>query len=76
MGGPLSTEQLEQFVAEGFVCLERAFDASAAATCRDALWCRMRADGIVRGDAATWVKRHGPALVQLRQRFDIGPSPN
>jgi Phytanoyl-CoA dioxygenase (PhyH) len=50
---PLSAAQLEQFVRDGFVKLERAFSIELAAQARDILW---RETGCDPDNAATWTK--------------------
>ena len=47
----LSGEQVESFVADGFVHLEGAFDRAIAAACVDELW---RLSGVDREDRSTW----------------------
>jgi hypothetical protein len=51
--GPLSDEDIERFVADGFVPLTGAFPADVAAACVDELW---SLSGVDRDDRATWTR--------------------
>lgn len=49
----LSEEEVERFVADGFVWVRGAFDADVAAACREELWARLPVD---RHDPSTWAQ--------------------
>jgi hypothetical protein len=49
----LSGSQVEHFVEQGYVALERAFSADLARTCRDRLWSAM---GLSPDDPSGWTK--------------------
>jgi len=58
---PLTSEEVEAFIRDGFIMLRNAFTAAAAGRARDALWERVSRDGISPTDPATWTRRHGIA---------------
>lgn len=47
----LNGEQIDEFVSDGFVHLQGAFERTTAAACVDELWVRC---GVDRHDRATW----------------------
>ncbi|MBE9375555.1 phytanoyl-CoA dioxygenase family protein [Saccharopolyspora sp. HNM0983] len=49
----LTAEQVEQFVTDGFVKIERAFPTEAGRRCTDELWA---ATGCARDDPSTWTE--------------------
>ena len=49
----LSAEQLEQFIEQGFVCLDAVFSKSLAQRCREVLW---RKSGCDPEDRSTWTR--------------------
>lgn len=57
--GPLTPQEIEAFVRDGFVRLRGAFSSETAAACRALIWRRLAADGILESDPRTWVERHG-----------------
>lgn len=58
-GGPLSDQQLETFMRDGFVLLKSAFSTETASKTRELIWKRLARDGIQEQDPSTWVERHG-----------------
>ncbi|KAH8095809.1 hypothetical protein JL720_3140 [Aureococcus anophagefferens] len=52
--GPLSADDLAQFVRDGYCLLPGAFPRDVAFDCRDALWRRVGDLGIAADDPATW----------------------
>lgn len=57
--GPLSDEQLETFMRDGFVLLKNAFSTETASKARELIWKKLAHDGILEQDPSTWVERHG-----------------
>jgi len=53
VGEVLSDDDVEQFVCEGYVRLDHAFDADLAARCLDVLWSMLDVD---RNDKASWTE--------------------
>lgn len=53
MPEPLSTAQIERFIADGFVRIDDAFTPALAAACRHILW---RATGCAEDDPSTWTR--------------------
>ena len=53
MGEVLSDAEVERFVGDGFVRVERAFDGELAARCVDALWPALHLD---RDDPLSWTE--------------------
>jgi hypothetical protein len=53
MARPLTTDQVEQFVTEGFVRLPEAFDRALADECRAFLW---QETGLDPDDPTTWTE--------------------
>jgi hypothetical protein len=58
---PLSPEDINQFIQDGFVLLKNAFSKEIARECREFMWQRLEKDGIQKEDPSTWVERHGIA---------------
>ena len=48
----LTTEEIEQFIRSGYVCVENAFSPGLAETCRDILW---KDTGCDPNDPSTWI---------------------
>lgn len=61
MEHPLSEEDVEGFVRNGYVMLKGAFSRDAAAAARKFLWARLEEDGIAASSPRTWPVRHGIA---------------
>lgn len=53
MEGILSSQQIDQFITQGFIRIDNAFSAEIAAQVRDILWKNLDLD---RDDPATWTK--------------------
>ncbi|DAZ96597.1 TPA: hypothetical protein N0F65_000163 [Lagenidium giganteum] len=66
---PLSKEDIDQFVRDGFVLLEGAFSGDVAQKCRELIWARLSVQGIEAQDTSTWVERHG--IPELYTQQDI-----
>ena len=53
MEGVLNSQQIDQFITQGFIRLDHAFSADIAAQVRDILWNHL---GVDRNDPSTWTK--------------------
>jgi hypothetical protein len=58
----LTDDEVERFIADGYVAVRRAFDGRVAAACRERIWRELEARGIRRADPTTWTA----AVVDLR----------
>ena len=68
MRGPLTPEDVEQFIADGFVRLVEAFPAELADECRALLWAQITAmTGMTPDDPTTWTR----PVVRIDGRGDV-----
>lgn len=60
---PLTPQDLDAYVRDGFVLLSQAFPSDVAAACREKLWAIMEEAGVSRDDPSTWPVKFPLAFV-------------